>query len=140
MRGEPEGVERRLQDPASGYSLAERDRPWSVVRKAAAEAGFDCIFVPVGNGSDARYLTDGGVEAMAEWARRGLDLAVLYARVMRRMMAQGSGYYPLALLGHREGAPRARNTDPPSGVRLAAGDYLTNETSAVVKAQLAQED
>jgi hypothetical protein len=40
-----------------GYSLAERDRRWNAVRAAAASAGFDCIFVPLGNGVDARYLT-----------------------------------------------------------------------------------
>jgi ectoine hydrolase len=41
----------------SGYSLAERDRRWEAVRAAGRAAGFDCIFVPIGNGIDARYLT-----------------------------------------------------------------------------------
>ncbi len=41
----------------SGYSLAERDRRWNAVRAGGQAAGFDCIFVPVGNGLDARYLT-----------------------------------------------------------------------------------
>jgi Xaa-Pro aminopeptidase len=40
-----------------GFSLAERDRRWNRVRVLAAEAGFDGIFVPLGNGLDARYLT-----------------------------------------------------------------------------------
>src|SRR5947209_708918 len=40
-----------------GYSLAERDRRWNAVRTKAAEAGFDCIFVPIGDGINARYLT-----------------------------------------------------------------------------------
>lgn len=41
-----------------GYSLAERDRRWNLVRAPhTAQAGFDCIFVPLGNGVDARYLT-----------------------------------------------------------------------------------
>src|SRR5712691_3216027 len=39
------------------YSLAERDRRWAAVRGNAAKAGFDCTFVPLGNGTDARYLT-----------------------------------------------------------------------------------
>jgi Xaa-Pro dipeptidase len=39
------------------YSLAERDRRWSAVRQRAAEAGFDAIWVPIGNQIDARYLT-----------------------------------------------------------------------------------
>ena len=41
----------------AGYSLAERDRRWSAVRENAARAGFDCVFVPLGNGVDGRYLT-----------------------------------------------------------------------------------
>lgn len=47
-----------------GYSLAERDRRWRAIRGRAEQAGLDCVFVPVGNGSDARYLTqltDAGV-------------------------------------------------------------------------------
>lgn len=65
-----------LEGPAdntwTGYSLAERDRRWAVVRANAAQAGFDCIFVPPysdpmnlrtspvvawGNWADSRYLT-----------------------------------------------------------------------------------
>jgi Xaa-Pro aminopeptidase len=41
----------------AGYSLAERERRWKAVRESAAKAGFDCIFVPLGNGIDGRYLT-----------------------------------------------------------------------------------
>jgi Xaa-Pro aminopeptidase len=41
----------------NGYSLAERDRRWNAVRDRAQAASFDCIFVPIGNGLDARYLT-----------------------------------------------------------------------------------
>ena len=40
-----------------GYSLAERDRRWNAVRESAAKRGLDCIWVPLGNGTDARYLT-----------------------------------------------------------------------------------
>ncbi|HLY65871.1 MAG TPA: hypothetical protein VKU60_10085, partial [Chloroflexota bacterium] len=43
--------------PWSGYSQAERDRRWAAVRQNAARAGFDCTFVPLGNGPDAKYLT-----------------------------------------------------------------------------------
>ena len=42
----------------SGYTLAERDRRWKAVRENAAKAGFDCIFVPLGNAIDGRYLTE----------------------------------------------------------------------------------
>ena len=41
----------------NGYSLTERDRRWNAVRANAAKAGMDCIFVPLGNGVDGRYLT-----------------------------------------------------------------------------------
>ena len=39
------------------YSLVERDRRWKAVQEAGKKAGFDCIFVPLGDGVDARYLT-----------------------------------------------------------------------------------
>src|ERR1044071_4822339 len=39
------------------YSIAERDRRWKAVQEAGKKAGFDCIFVPLGDGVDARYLT-----------------------------------------------------------------------------------
>ena len=48
----------------NGYSLAERDRRWNAVRESAAKAGFDCIFVPLGNGVDGRYLTQLRCSAM----------------------------------------------------------------------------
>lgn len=41
----------------AGYSTQERDRRWKAVRENAAKAGFDCIFVPLGNALDGRYLT-----------------------------------------------------------------------------------
>jgi Xaa-Pro aminopeptidase len=48
----------------NGYSLAERDRRWKAVRENAAKAGLDCIFVPLGNGVDGRYLTQLRCSAM----------------------------------------------------------------------------
>jgi len=41
----------------SNYSVQERDRRWKAVRESGAKAGYDCIFVPLGDGIDARYLT-----------------------------------------------------------------------------------
>jgi Xaa-Pro dipeptidase len=56
----------------NGFSLVERDRRWDAVRKKAAQAGFDCVLVPLcvdgrnlhlsleqahGTRSDCRYLT-----------------------------------------------------------------------------------
>jgi Xaa-Pro aminopeptidase len=48
----------------NGYSLAERDRRWKAVRENAAKASLDCIFVPLGNGVDGRYLTQLRCSAM----------------------------------------------------------------------------
>jgi len=48
----------------NGYSLAERDRRWNAVRANASEGGFDCILVPLGNGIDARYMTQLRCSAM----------------------------------------------------------------------------
>ena len=48
----------------NGYSLAERDRRWNAVRAGAATAGFDCILVPLGDGIDARYMTQLRCSAM----------------------------------------------------------------------------
>ncbi len=48
----------------NGYSLAERDRRWKAVRANAAKAGFDCILVPLGDGIDARYMTQLRCSAM----------------------------------------------------------------------------
>src|SRR5437870_10198731 len=41
----------------AGYSLAERDRRWRALRERAEQAGLDCLFVPLGDGTDARYFT-----------------------------------------------------------------------------------
>lgn len=49
----------------NGYSLAERDRRWNAVRANAGKAGFDCILIPLGNGTDARYMTQLRCSAMA---------------------------------------------------------------------------
>ncbi len=49
----------------NGYSLAERDRRWRAVRENAGKAGFDCILIPLGDGVDARYMTQLRCSAMA---------------------------------------------------------------------------
>jgi Xaa-Pro aminopeptidase len=275
-----------MESPAditwTGYSLAERDRRWTAVRKNAAEAGFDCIFVPLcvdpmnlnlssdsrrGVRSDGRYLTqldnaavvlptdgrppivindrgrgnawvpevraanqgmrgswgpamaqalldlgmerarigvaglkrgkvshvrandgvvnhssymdvvrrlpnaafedgtdvvgfarfikgaeeiacfrravaiaDAGVDEMAAVARPGVDAAHLYARVTTRMLELGSERHDWALYIAPLGEEGERQTDPPLGQRLRAGDWITNEVSATWGSQLAQED
>jgi Xaa-Pro dipeptidase len=248
----------------NGYSLAERDRRWNAVREGGAIAGLDAVFVPLGNGPDARYLTqmetaaivlptdgrppvivtergrgnawftesvaanrawvapmtealreaaldrarigvsglkggrlthvrapdgavihgayaevvralphatfedatdvvgfarsvkseeestclrraaaiaESGVEELIELAQPGLDEAALYAGVMRRMLKQGSEYYPLALYSGRYGGPPpSRQTTPPIGRRLDRDWLLTSEVSATWGGMIAQED
>jgi Xaa-Pro aminopeptidase len=88
----------------------------------------------------AAAIAEAGIEEMAELARPGADAAVVYARVMGRMLDLGSAYYPLAFYVAPLGEEGARNTNPPIGRRLQAGDYITNETSTVWGGQVAQED
>ncbi|MEA2640903.1 MAG: hypothetical protein QOF51_2297, partial [Chloroflexota bacterium] len=57
MEARPKPAQRTTVWVWTGYSVAERDRRWNAVRERGREAGFDCIFVPIGNGIDARYLT-----------------------------------------------------------------------------------
>ena len=54
----------------NGYSMVERDRRWNAVRANAAQAGFDCILVPLGDGIDARYMTQLRCSAMVLAHRR----------------------------------------------------------------------
>lgn len=48
----------------NGYSLAERDRRWQAVRDNGAKAGFESILIPLGDGIDARYMTQLRCSAM----------------------------------------------------------------------------
>ncbi|MFI5266118.1 MAG: M24 family metallopeptidase, partial [Chloroflexota bacterium] len=85
---------------------------------------------------NAVEIAEAGVQEMIAQAKPGLDAALLYARVMRRMLELGSEYYPLALhIGESE-----RLTQPPAGLRLERGTLITNEVSAVWGTQVAQED
>lgn len=88
----------------------------------------------------AAEIAQAGIEEMIELARPGLEATALYGRVMQRMLAMGSEYYPLALeIGPIDGE-RAWYEVPPLGGRLEAGDLITNETDAVVGGLIAQED
>lgn len=90
--------------------------------------------------SQAVAIAEAGVEEMVEVARPGVEVAVLYARVMESMLVRGSEYYPLALSVDPIGAPeRIRYTIPPAGRRLEADALITNEVSAVYNSQICQE-
>lgn len=85
-------------------------------------------------------IADAGLQEMAAVARPGVDAAHLYARVTTRMLELGSERHDWALYLAPLGEEGERHTDPPLGIRLHAGDCITNEVSAVWGSQLAQED
>src|SRR5713226_4041598 len=82
-----------------------------------------------------------GIEKMVEVARPGVPEAILYARVMRRMVELGSEYYPMALYtGPMEGGERLpRFEDPPIDRVLQPMYRITNEVDAVWGGLVAQE-
>ena len=96
-----------------GYSLAERDRRWAAVRRGAAEAGFDCVFVPLGNALDSRYLTQmasasvvfptDGRPALAVTDRGGGNAWIAESKAANRKWAQ-----PMADILREAGMERAR--------------------------------
>ena len=86
-------------------------------------------------------IAEAGIEEMVAQARPGVDAAVLYARVMSRMLQLGSEYYPLAVrIGPIDGSEPKRLTHPPIGLRLGPGTLITNEVCAIWGVQQAQED
>lgn len=87
----------------------------------------------------AAAIAAAGLEEMAEAARPGVDEAVLYARVMRRMLELGSEYYPLALYTGPIDGHHPRMENPPVDRRLQPGYLITNETDAVWGGLIAQE-
>ena len=85
-------------------------------------------------------IAEAGIEEMVKVARPGLEVAVLYARVMESMLMRGSEYYPLALSVDPIGTPeRTRYASPPTGRRLEANALITNEVSAIYSGQIGQE-
>jgi Xaa-Pro aminopeptidase len=89
----------------------------------------------------AAAIAEAGIDELIELARPGADQAMVYSRVMRRMLRLGSEYYPWALYaGPRDGPEPARMTRPPSGRRLEADWLITDEMSAVWGGMVSQED
>src|SRR5262249_55098256 len=90
----------------------------------------------------ATAIAEAGVEELIAVAAPGVEEVELYGRVMGRLLALGSEYYPLALTTRpvdAEGEGR-RYTSPPLGRRLETGTLVGNEVSAVWGGQIAQED
>jgi len=81
-----------------------------------------------------------GIEKMVELARPGMDEGLLYARVMQRMLALGSEYYPMAFYSGLHGGGRLpRFEDPSQGRTLQPNYRIANEVDAVFGGLIAQE-
>jgi len=97
----------------------------------------------------ATAIADSAIEVMIENAKPGVDQAVLYGRVTGRLMELGSEHYcrartdwtshGFALKTGPLGVEGTRFTDPPVGLRLEKGTFITNEVSSIWGAMVAQE-
>jgi len=126
----------------SSYAEVMRRLPNATFEDATDVIGFaryvksdeeiDCI-------RRAAEIVAAGIDEMAAVARPGVDEAVLYARVMTRMLELGSEYYPLALYTGPLGGHLPRMENPPIGRRLQSNYMITNETDAVWGGLIGQE-
>jgi Xaa-Pro aminopeptidase len=86
-------------------------------------------------------VAEAGIEELKNLARPGADEAVIYARVMARMLELEAEYYPFVWTsGNLDGSDARRFADPPLGRRLKAGSLIQSEMSAVYGTQIAEED
>jgi Xaa-Pro aminopeptidase len=85
------------------------------------------------------HVATEGIDEMVRWARPGVEEATLYAKVMRRMLAMGSEYYPLALNSGPIDDLNYRHEDPMLGRTMGANWLLTNEVDSVFGGLVAQE-
>jgi Xaa-Pro dipeptidase len=84
-------------------------------------------------------IAQAGIDEMVEHARPGMNAAVLYARVMRRILELGSEYYPLAWRISEIGGPTPRNEEPPYWIQLDPMNVIAPEVDAVWGGLIAQE-
>ena len=80
-----------------------------------------------------------GILEMARVARPGMNAAVMYGKVMRRILELGSEYYPLAMRISTIDGPTPRYEDPPYWIELEAMDVIAPEVDAVIGGLIAQE-
>jgi Xaa-Pro aminopeptidase len=80
-----------------------------------------------------------GIAEMARVARPGVPEAVLYARVMRRILELGSEYYPLAINCGPIDRVNYRHEDPQLGRTLGPMWLIENETDGIWGGLVAQE-
>ncbi len=89
----------------------------------------------------ATEIAEAGIDELTRVARPGVDEAVLYARVMARMLEVGAEYFPFVLTtGTVGGSDTRRSSNPPLGRRLRADALIRSEVDAVWGAQIAEED
>ena len=103
------------------------------VRYVKSEEEIDCA-------RRASQIAVAGIDEMIEVAHPGVDGAELYARVMAKLMQLGSEHHAWAIKVGPLGEEGERYTDPPIGVRLERGTYITNEVDAVWGGIVTQED
>lgn len=84
-------------------------------------------------------IVEAGIDEMARVARPGVPEPVLYANVMRRMLALGSEYYNLALVTGIVGTTPTRFIEPPLNRVLQPNQIIDNEVDAVWGGLIAQE-
>jgi Xaa-Pro aminopeptidase len=80
-----------------------------------------------------------GIDEMARVARPGVEEAVVYAKVMSRMLSLGCEYYPLAINSGPLDGWSYRHEDPHLGLQLGPDWLIENETDAVWGGLVAQE-
>jgi Xaa-Pro aminopeptidase len=84
-------------------------------------------------------IAEAGVDELIHSARVGVEEPVLFARVMRRMLALGSEYYNLALVTGVLGTTAIRFIEPPLRRTLQPMQLINNEVDAVWGGLIAQE-
>jgi len=85
-------------------------------------------------------IAEAGIEELVQTARPGADAALVYGRVMRRVLELGSEYYPAALTIGPLNAEQIRYVDPPAGLQLQPMDLIIDEIDGVRGGLVAQED
>jgi Xaa-Pro aminopeptidase len=84
-------------------------------------------------------IASAGIQEMIDVARPGMNSAVVYARVMRRLLELGSEYYPLAWRIGPPGSEAPRYEEPSFHIELQPMHYISHETDAVWGGLIAQE-
>jgi len=85
-------------------------------------------------------IAEAGIAELIDAARPGADLAVVYGRIVGRILELGSEYYPPALVHGPIDGPLTRLEAPPLRRRLQPMDLINNEIDAVWGGLVAQED